>query len=180
MTMNSSIKAPLLLLSATAATLLLAGCRQIHDDLIPDDYAVILSLKQSGEMKTELDPADEDKIIDLIILKGGSDPSRAASAELTVMTPAELSDYAAQTGITYTALPAETYEIPDPVIAFEPYAIHQERQVILRTPLIRRILEESPEVKYTIPLLLTSATDSVNADYNILILKLELLASNPD
>lgn len=161
-------------LCLAAVLMVFSGC-QNYDDLIPEDFGTILSLKEVGEVPTNLYTTGEDGVVELTILKGGSDPSRSASAQIEVMSPALLSEYAVRTGVTYDALPGDTYEIAEPGLDFPANTGYLKRQVTLRTAKIQKMIKDHPEANYALPLILTSPSDSVNIDKQILILRPEIL-----
>lgn len=155
-------------------SLCLTGCQK-YDHLIPDDFGTILSLKQVGEIKADLYTTGEDGVFDLTILKGGADPASLATAELSVMSAAELEQYAARTGKRYEALPSTAYTIDQPVVAFDGNTGYATRKVTLKTTIIQALLQDNPGKSFALPLVLVSQKDSVNAERNVVLLKPSVL-----
>lgn len=158
----------------TTALLFFTGC-QNYDHLIPEEFGAILSLKQIGELKTNLYTTGEDGEVALTIMKGGSDPTQTATAELSIMSAAELAEYAQRTGILYEALPQDTYEIEQPKLSFDANKGYQNRKITLKTNKIKELFDANPDHNYALPLVLTSLNDSVNTEKNIVIVKPDVL-----
>lgn len=157
-----------------AGLLMLAGC-QNYDGLVPQEFDKIMSFKEVGEQPINLYTTGEDGKYDLTVFKGGHKPSTTSSAEISAMSAAELEQYSVLTGKSYVALPANSYEINEPNISFDGSSSYANRTITLKTPVIQDIVSKNPGANYVVPLMLTSVTDSINTEKNIVIIKPSIL-----
>lgn len=73
------------------------GCDN-YDDLIPQEYNVILSLKQSGEQDIVLYKTGEPTTVEITAMKTGSVPGIPANAKISAMSEAQFAEYLSLTG----------------------------------------------------------------------------------
>lgn len=156
--------------TALMGALFLVGCDG-YTDHVPASFSKILSLKQTGEQPVTLYTTGETGEFKITVMKGGTNPASSASAEIHVMSPSEMEDYNARTGMLYSAIPSDMFSIDEPSISFSGEERYTSRVVTLKVAPINELLNANPEKNFVIPLTLTSQKDSINALKNTLLLK---------
>lgn len=151
--------------------LILGYSCETYEDLIPGEYDKILSLKNVGEQNITLYETGEDGKYELTVLKGGNNPTASAQAEIKIMSDMELEIYSQTVGKQYNLIPSNLYELKDPNVQFDPSEKYLQREITLKTNGINELLKENGSANYVLPVLLTSTTDSINAEKELLILK---------
>lgn len=154
---------------STLAVLALLACQKYdkYDVYVPSEYSDILSLKQTGSQDVDLySGIGEDGTYSLTILKGGISPSETSKATLRALTDQELDEM----GSEYRALPDNLYEIQTPSLTLATDVRYSKGLVAFKTDEIKTFLEQHTDKKYTLPLILESATDSVNVKHRTIFL----------
>lgn len=143
---------------------------ETYEDLIPEEFDKIISLKTVGEQGLTLYETGEDGNYTFSILKGGNIPSATAQGEIKIMSEMELEIYSQLIGKSYELLPSSMYEIDNSSLNFGPDDQYLRRTISFKTNAINDFLENASG-NYVLPVMLTSKTDSVNAEKELLLLK---------
>ena len=146
-----------------------------YDDLIPQEYNTILSMKQAGEKDIILYKTGENTIYEIVTQKNGAKPTNTATADVEVMNAVDFAEYLAKTGKSYKMLPANCYSLSDNNLDFSSDETWKKVPLSINTDAIEAFLSENTEDEYVIPIAMVSATDSVLATKNNLILKPSVL-----
>ena len=80
------------LIMAAVPFLMLSSCEENMEDLFPSEYQKVLSIKNSGQSSLVMASAAESYSVDIIVLKGGGNPSSDSEMSFRVMTDDEVSD----------------------------------------------------------------------------------------
>jgi hypothetical protein len=143
------------------------------DNLVPDRFHKILYINNSGKQAVTLFDTSEDFTYTLSVFKGGSDPNQIASAHISLLTSAELDEqYSAPEGKDYQIIPQESYAIESNEVNFTVADQYKTIGITLKPQVIKHSMDEDPNALWVLPLLLTSDTDSVNANKNELFLQI--------
>ena len=136
------------LIMAAVPFLMLSSCEENMEDLFPSEYQKVLSIKNSGQSSLVMASAAESYSVDIIVLKGGGNPSSDSEMSFRVMTDDEVSD-----------IPAD-----------ESY---RRISLTLHPSAIAAMTKQDSET-WILPLVLESSTDNVNQDMNKMLYTLDL------
>lgn len=95
--------------SASAAILLLAASCSETYDILPEEYAKVVRLKQGGFQETTVYSIQDEATYPITIMKGGHNPEMTCNATLRIMSETEFNDYLSESGAGYSYLPANCY-----------------------------------------------------------------------
>jgi hypothetical protein len=157
--------------AALCGMMALSACDN-YDDIVPQKYDKIVSLKEYGELSMALYNTGLPTEYDLTILKGGAKPELEANVKLSAMNDVQFADYLDETGHAYLKLPEECYSFENAQLDFSSADRYKKAKVIIYTEKVAPYLEGmSAEHAYVIPVILTSDNDSILATANNLIIK---------
>ncbi|MDR0977204.1 MAG: DUF1735 domain-containing protein [Prevotellaceae bacterium] len=143
------------------------------ENLVPDRFHKILYINNSGKQAVTLFDTSEDFTYALSVFKGGSDPNQIASAHISLLTPAELDEqYSTPEGKNYQIIPQGSYTIESNEVNFTVADHYKTIGIALKPQAVKQAVDGNPEALWVLPLLLTSDTDSVNANKNELFLQI--------
>ena len=149
------------LIMAAVPFLMLSSCEENMEDLFPSEYQKVLSIKNSGQSSLVMASAAESYSVDIIVLKGGGNPSSDSEMSFRVMTDDEVSE-------------EEGFEIEggDNIVipADESY---RRISLTLHPSAIAAMTKQDSET-WILPLVLESSTDNVNQDMNKMLYTLDL------
>lgn len=145
-----------------------------YDNLIPKEFDKILLLKESGEKELTLYNTGEDGSYKYVVMKGGNNPSATAQAEVRVLSDVELKLHSQTTGVENKLLPSSMYELKTSSFHFTSDQSYLQGEVALKTSLIDELMK-SDNSNYVLPLQLTSASDSVNSEKRLVLLKMKTI-----
>lgn len=155
---------------------ILAACDDSKYDLeniVPDEYHKILYVKNSGKQEITLYDVEDDYKYALSILKAGSEPEQTASANIRVLSQAEVdSKYSDPEAIDYKIISQDAYSLETTEINFSSAERYKLVTVAMKSQIIKAILENEPTSKWVLPLELVSETDSINSENSELFLVL--------
>ena len=80
------------LIMAAVPFLMLSSCEENMEDLFPSEYQKVLSIKNSGQSSLVMATAAESYSVDIIVLKGGGNPSSDSEMSFRVMTDDEVAE----------------------------------------------------------------------------------------
>lgn len=153
-------------------TLLNTGCEEVDKDAIyQEEFHKILYLKTTGIVDMTLYDTGADETYNLSVIKGGSETGLTADVKLVSMTKAELDEYCEPRGLHFVGLPESCYALEKTDVQFAATDQYKLVGLEMHTSAIRAAMESSEGGDCVIPLILTSAADSVNANKNIIIIK---------
>ena len=163
-------------LFACALLSMTAACDSGDLDLegqIPERFHKIIYLDVYGKQSQALYDTNEANLYTLSVIKGGSDPSTTASAQVQVLTQEEVdAEYSDLEGVNYRVLPASSYAIDQPELLFAPGEEYKTVNVSIDPDLVKTAMENGDaDAHWVLPLHVTSETDSINAHRDELFLQ---------
>lgn len=144
----------------------LSSCDDAMHSNLPDEYATILYLKENGLKTIDIiNVENEDKILNIIVGKGGNNPEGKATAKIITMSETELNEY----NNKYYILPENCYTLP-PEFEFSNNDNSKEIEITLKSSEIVKLIQKDNK-EYVLPLLLVSEEKVINEKSNTLIIK---------
>ena len=137
------------------------------ESMVGDTWSKILSIKNSGEQSLVLLGNEDVKSFTLQVLKGGGKKDLAAKGTLRVLSKDELE--AAYPGNNYEIINSQYYSLPT-AIAVEGGSTGVLYEIEVKQQLALQQVRSNDEVTWVLPLCLESATDSVNADKDRIVI----------
>lgn len=160
----------------TGGLILLAACSESKyelDQLVPEEYHKILYVNNSGKQEVTLYDTDEDNLFTLSVFKSGSDPTLTANAEIRRLTQEELdAQYSTPEAVNYKIIGDGSYSLDATRLDFSSTDRYKLVNIALTPQKVKADMETDPEAVWVLPLVVTSQTDSINADKNELFLKI--------
>lgn len=143
-----------------------------YGELVPSNYNTVLLLKQTGEQEVTLYDTGDDGSYDVTIFKSGKLEQSTANASVRVLDEAELAEYSARVGKTYTGLPEDMYQVAQKDFDFGNTDRYKKANVVFKTDLIRDFIKTNTDKNYVLPILLYQKVkkDSVNAEKKLVLL----------
>lgn len=144
------------------------------DKLVPEEYHKIVYVNNSGKQELTLFNTDEDNKYTLSVIKSGSEPNQTASANIHVLTQAELDDkYSIPESINYKPIGEDCYLLQTNKLEFSLTDRYKIVDISLKPQKVKAFIESEPSVLWVLPLRVVSETDSINAERNDMILILK-------
>lgn len=160
----------------TGGLVLLAACSESKydvDQLVPQEYHKILYVNNSGKQEVVLYDTGEDNMYTLSVFKSGSEPTLTANATIRLLTQEELDEeYSTPEAVNYKIIGENSYSIEDTQLDFSSTERYKLVNIALAPQAVKDDMETDPDAVWVLPLLVTSETDSINADKNELFLKI--------
>ena len=154
------------LIMAAVPFLMLSSCEENMEDLFPSEYQKVLSIKNSGQSSLVMASASESYVVDIIVLKGGGNPSSDSEMSFRLMTDDEVSEEWNWSPSQVEIIGEEGFEIEggDNIVipADESY---RRISLTLHPSAIAAMTKQDSET-WILPLVLESSTDNVNQDMN--------------
>ena len=162
------------LIMAAVPFLMLSSCEENMEDLFPSEYQKVLSIKNSGQSSLVMASAAESYSVDIIVLKGGGNPSSDSEMSFRVMTDDEVSEEWNWTSSQVETIGAEGFEIGngDNIVIPEGES-YSKISLVLHPSAIAGMTKQDSEI-WILPLVLESGTDNVNQDMNKLLYTIDL------
>lgn len=152
--------------------LLNTACEEVDkNELYQEKFHKILYLKTAGIVDMTLYLTGMNVEYNHSVIKGGSEPTLTADANLSSMTQAELDEYCAARGLFLKSLPANCYELNQTSIHLESTDVYKMVGMTLNTEAINDVMKAEEGTEFVIPVKLTSETDSINSEKNLIIIK---------
>lgn len=144
-----------------------------YDELVPDEYHKILSIKKTGSQEVIMSVEEEAYEYQLTVIKGGLRKDLEANAFLEVLTQDEVDvEYNDKQGTNYRVLSKDMYVIVDEAVSILGDETGKTIRVTFKPKKIYGAIKEGgANVEYVLPVHLVSASDSVNADKNKVLLR---------
>jgi len=166
-------------------TLLLAGilstlCFSCHDDesnnIFPDKYIKILSLKESGILDLEMNTTQQSVVDSILILKGGGRPNTVSNMELKVLTKEEAAIFGGYEIDKIQIIPGDAYEIvKGERIILEANESYKYVPVTFYPQKIFAAMRDyGDDVIWSLPIALVSSTDTINTSQNKLFIRFDV------
>lgn len=164
-------------LSLLAGCLITLGaCEGSEYDLqnqIPEKFHKILYLDISGRQELTLYNTENDYKYEFTVIKGGSDPALSASAEIGVLSQAEVNEQYSGEGLTYKVLGSEAYSFD--TTKFEFVSENDRYKTVtlsIKPRIVKSIMDTDETATWILPVKLSSENDSINANKNQIFIKL--------
>lgn len=155
----------------------LAACSDLEydlDNIVPEQYHKILYVKGNGKQSLTLYNTGEDQQYVFSIVKSGSDPSLTAHVSIGVMEQNQIDEeYSIPEGVNYSLIGEDCYSLETTEVDFTSSDRYKLVNVFFKTQQVKDVLENNPDKVWVLPLQITSATDSVNAEKNKVFIELE-------
>lgn len=155
----------------------LVACEETEyniENQIPERFHKILYLNVNGRQDLTLYNTGQDNVYSFSVIKAGSDADLSASAKIDVLTQAEVDNrYSELDGVNYKVLDEQFYSIDLPQIDFSADERYKMVAVSLNPQGVINVMAEDPSVNVVLPLLLSSESDSINANKRELFLQLK-------
>ena len=167
---------PAILLFAIIGILLFACNDDYGKNIFPDKYLKILSLKESGFIDLKMNTT-QDKVIDsILVFKGGGYPNSVSNMKLKVLTREEAAAFGGYDADNVQIIPSDAYEmIADENVEIEPEGRYKYIPVTFQPLKIYNAMKEyGDDVVWLLPIVLESATDTVNLDKNKILYRFEV------
>lgn len=164
--------------SVFACALMFTACDETNfevENQIPEQFHKILYLKESGKINVSLFDLPDDYTYSMTLVKGGSSINDTASAKLIVSSQEEITEsYSNIEGINYQVIPEDCYKLSDTDIKFNEEESSKEISVAIHPQIVKNYMStNSEDVKWVLPLVVTSESDSINANRSELFLMLD-------
>lgn len=143
------------------STFALSSCEK-YDELFPQQYHCVLNIKDAGIRNADLYTTDAEGIVQISIMKTGSQEEALASATLEPMSQEAFQVYCTDNNLRYDYLPTECYSLSDKDLKFEAQERYKIVEAILKTREIQKLQETHNGQQYALPLLIRSSEVSVN------------------
>ena len=141
---------------------------------IPEKFHKILYLDVAGKQNLTLYNTEEPNNYTLTLIKGGSEPTLTASADFIVSTQEEIDEnYSTIEGINYKVVTPECYSLKPSHVDFASSDEYKKVQVLIDAQNVSACMTSDPTAKWVLPLVVTSETDSVNANRSSIFLQLD-------
>lgn len=159
------------MIGALCFSCMLSACDVMTDyaQYFPEGYDKILYILDSGDKNVTVYNTGADNVYEFTVCKAGYDPSLTTSAQVEVLTQAEIDEeYTAEEGIPYKIIPENTYKIANPELTFASSETSKKVQLSINPESLQAAFED-PSVaegtQWVLPLRVVS-NDSVNSYKN--------------
>lgn len=147
----------------------LGGC-ETYDNLFPEEYHHILTVRNSGITSVPLYTVMENNVYNLVVLRGGSDPSGSISGDVKPMSAESFAQYCHTWNLDYTMLPEDCYKLENASLTFEEKDYRYKNVgVSFQTSQIQNLQEQHAGVDYALPLLLNSSSATIKDSLVIIL-----------
>ena len=144
-----------------------------YDNLFPKEYAKILSVKNSETVIQTMSSLDETSVYDMIILKGGYQPSEVSSATIMTWSDEELKEYSTYNGLNCQIIPSSTYLLSNSEIYFAQGERAKHVLVHFKPLELAKEMSNNLDITYLLPLKLISK-DSVMSNKKEVIIQIDM------
>lgn len=142
--------------------------------IVPEEYHNILYVNNSGKQALTLYDTGSDQQYTVSIIKAGSEPTLTAHASINVMSQTQIDEeYSIPEGVNYSLIGEDCYSLETTEVNFSSSDRYKLVNVFFKTSQVKEVMENNPDRVWVLPLQVTSATDSINADKNEVFIELE-------
>ena len=161
--------------------LMAASCSNSEDPFsdvsFEEDHAThnILYVKNYGKQEMNMNTVESTPIYSIHLAKAGIDTSLPAQLKLSVISQKELDDtYGLLDKINYKIIPNNMYSGLISEIDLQPQEASKKIDITFKSGLIHELAKEHEDVKYVLPIRLSSEQDSVDVLKNDVMLVLDV------
>lgn len=148
------------------------------NNLIPEEFHKIVYFQATGKQELTLYNTGEPNIFSYNVMKGGSDPTLTAEADLQILSQEEVdAQYSQLEGVDYQVLETNAYTIDRTHFDFASEERNQTFTVSIDPEAVLQNMNNKPEAIFVLPIHLTSSTDSINANRTSLFLQINEVVS---
>ena len=169
-----------ILFHAASVSWILAGqtsCQDIngnYDRIVPEDYYTVISLKETGVKEVAMSVADRQYDCEVPVLKGGLHVD--AVADVVLETPGQKwvdENYNEKQGTAYKVITPSMYSVADYHVRIPSGESGKSAHVILDAEKIYAAMQlpENAGSTLVLPVRIASASDKVNEDKDVVILR---------
>ena len=169
-----------ILFHAASVSWILAGltsCQDIngnYDRIVPEDYYTVISLKETGVKEVAMSVADRQYDCEVPVLKGGLHVD--AVADVILETPGQKwvdENYNEKQGTAYKVITPSMYSVADYHVRIPSGESGKSAHVILDAEKIYAAMQlpENAGSTLVLPVRIASASDKVNEDKDVVILR---------
>lgn len=142
--------------------------------IVPEEYHNILYVNNSGKQELTLYDTGSDYQYSFSVVKAGSEPTLTAHVSIGVMPQTQLEEeYSIPEGVNYSLIGENCYSLETTEVDFSSFDRYKLVNVFFKTQQVQEVLENEPDKVWVLPLQVTSAMDSVNAEKNVIFLELK-------
>ena len=169
---NENMKKYLIIMAVPL--MMLSSCEENMEDLFPSEYQKVLSVKNSGQTSLVMASASKSYAVDIIVLKGGGNPSSDSEMSFRVMTDDEVAEEWNWSPSQVEIIGEEGFEIEGGDNIVIPADESYRRISLTLHPSVIAAMTKQDSETWILPLVLESSTDNVNQDMNKMLYTLDL------
>lgn len=158
-------------------TIFCAACSESEyelENLFPEQYHKILSIRNSGEQPTTLYSTGNDLSLPVTIMKSGSDVSSIAHATIKALSKEEINDKTGSESNPYEPIPSSFFTIKDNELDFSATDHWKQAEVVFSAEGVeqmKQLLDDNTAgLKYVVGLQVVSSLDSINSQKDYVLL----------
>lgn len=146
------------------------------DNIFPDKYVKIFSLKESGVRDLAMNTTQQNVKDSILILRGGGRPNSISNLEIKVLTLEEASVLGGYELDEIQIVPSDAYEITEGQnIKLEANEDHKYVPITFSPQKIYSGMKEyDDEITWVLPIALVSQTDTINDSQNKILLRFDV------
>lgn len=168
----------ILFITLLASLFLFNACEGTNFDVenqIPEKFHKILYLKEYGKVNISLFDLPDDYTYPMTLVKGGSSLNDTASAKIIVSSQEEVTEkYSNIEGVNYQVIPTDCYTLSNTDIEFTETESSKNFSVAIHPQIVKGYMRTSSEdIKWVLPLVVTSESDSINVNRSELLLMID-------
>lgn len=146
---------------------ILSSCNDDNENLFPDKYVKVLSLKDNSTKDLVMNTTQESITESILILKGGGNPDSEANVELRVLSKEETCAIWEYEPDQIDIIPSDAYEfVGGGNIKIGKDENHKYVSVTFYPFKIYSADKTNENSKWVLPLVLVSSTDTINQSMN--------------
>ena len=169
---NENMKKYLIIMAVPL--MMLSSCEENMEDLFPSEYQKVLSIKNSGQSSLVMASTSESYVVDIIVLKGGGNPSSDSEMSFRLMTDDEVAEEWNWSPSQVEIIGEEGFEIEGGDNIVIPADESYRRISLTLHPSVIAAMTKQDSETWILPLVLESSTDNVNQDMNKMLYTLDL------
>lgn len=167
----------ILILLAGILSILCFSCQDDEsNNIFPDKYIKILSLKESGILDLEMNTTQQSVMDSILILKGGGRPNTVSNMELKVLTKEEAAIFGGYEIDRIQIIPTDAYEmVSGEKIILEANESYKYVPITFYPQKIYTAMKDyGDDVVWSLPIVLVSSTDTINTSQNKLFIRFDV------
>lgn len=160
----------------TGCLITLGACEGSEYDLqnqIAEKFHKILYLDISGKQELTLYNTENDYKYEFTVIKGGSDPTLSASAEIDVLSQAEVNAQYGGEGQEYKVLGSEAYSFDATKLEFvNENDRYKTVTLSIKPGIVKSMMDSDEDATWVLPVRLSSENDSINANKDQIFIRM--------